>query len=68
MPQDFRISNHGSIITIQPLTDDATIWLDENVEAEGWQWLGPSLCVEPRMAGAIVDGFEEAGLSWRAAQ
>jgi hypothetical protein len=69
MPQDFRVTNHGSIITIQPLTDEATTWLDENVEAEGWQWMGPSLCVEPRMAGALVDGIEEAGFSCgRAAQ
>lgn len=33
----FLVTDHGSIVAIRPLTDEAGQWLDDNVAAEGWQ-------------------------------
>jgi len=60
---DFRIENHGSIVVVQPLTPEATAWVEENVPTEPWQWLGGGLCVEHRYAEAIVEGIGEDGLN-----
>lgn len=60
--QDFTITNAGSIHVITPLTERASTWLRENTHAEGWQWLGASLAIEPRYSDAIVDGMLDAGL------
>jgi hypothetical protein len=44
------------------LSDDAKQWLDENVETEGWQWLGNILWVDMRSAqqliNALMDTFD----------
>ncbi len=60
---DFAVGSDGrSIYTFTPLTDAARAWLDANVAADSWQFLGGSLAVDHRyiadlVAGAIADGF-----------
>ena len=34
MPNDFLVMDHGSIVAIRPLTEEAVQWLDDNVAAE----------------------------------
>jgi hypothetical protein len=58
---DFLIADHGSIVTIAPISDAAKEWLDENVVSEPWQWLGGALCVGHRCAGDLIDAIEIAG-------
>lgn len=60
---DLRFSSHGSIVTIAPETERGRQWMDDNLAAESWQWLGNSLGVEWRFAedifnGALGDGLE----------
>ena len=59
---DIRVTDHGSVLLIEPLTPAAKAWIDENVSAEPWQWFGPALAVEPRYAGALLDGAISDGL------
>lgn len=63
MPRDFRYDDHGSIVSIQPLTPAAKEWIDENVAAEPWQFLGDNLCIEHRFADSVITGMHDAGLS-----
>jgi hypothetical protein len=58
---DFRTADHGSIITIRPLNEAAHQWLDENVDAEPWQWQGGALCVDPRCARDLVPEIAATG-------
>jgi hypothetical protein len=58
---DFLIADHGSIITIAPVSEAARQWLDENVASEPWQWLGGALSVEHRCASDLMDAIEAAG-------
>lgn len=44
---DVRIENHG-LYTFEPLTPAAKAWIEDNVEAESWQWLGGRLCLDDR--------------------
>jgi hypothetical protein len=46
--RDFLIVDHGSIVSIMPITEAALKWIDENVVCEPWQWLGGALCVDRR--------------------
>ena len=49
MKKHFQFINHGSIVQIVCLTDEARTWLDEHCESEPWQWMGNTLCVDQRM-------------------
>ena len=58
---DLLIADHGTIITIRPLSEAARQWLDDNVVAEPWQWLGGALCVDPRCARDLANEIADAG-------
>lgn len=59
---DVSVSNHGTVFLFALLTDHAREWVSENVDTEGWQFLGGSLAVEPRMAWNLAEGMKRAGL------
>lgn len=46
---------------IQPVTEDAHVWLKENVAIDPWQWQGDYFVCEPRMAGDLMDAMREEG-------
>lgn len=60
---DVRVENHGSVFTMTPLTDAAKAWFDEHISSEGWQWLGGSLAVDPRLVGNVINGLQGDGLT-----
>jgi len=62
MPADVLIENHGSIAMFTPMTPAAHEWVDDNVEVESWQKMGPSIACEPRCLDNLVEGMREAGL------
>lgn len=59
---DVYVEDHGSIVQFEPRTEEARQWFDENVQAEGWQWLGNRLCVDHRLAKHLREGIQIAGL------
>lgn len=59
---DVQVLNEGSVIGLLPQSPAAQDWIDSNLETEGWQWLGPTLWVDHRMAGNIIDGMINDGL------
>lgn len=59
---DFAIEYHGTITLVRPLTDLCRSWLDENVQAEGWQWFGGALAVEPRCMERLYEDMTLDGL------
>lgn len=59
---DIVVSNHGSIFVFEPHSDAARQWLDEEVESEGWQWFGESLCVSHGYALDLAQAALDAGL------
>lgn len=59
---DIYISDHGSVVLFQPLTAAAHEWMEANINPESWRWFGPSLAVDQRYAGALIDGALEDGL------
>ena len=70
---DFRVTYHGTVTTITPLSDACREWLEENVELEPWQRFGNSIAVEPRYVEhctslrAVCASPSEARLSnWQA--
>ena len=58
---DFQIVDHGSIISIKPVSEAGRAWVEENVVSEPWQWLGGALCVDIRCAGTLIDEMAAEG-------
>jgi hypothetical protein len=54
---------NGSVTMFRPISAQAKTWVEENVELEGWQWIGPAFAVETRYADELRYGMEDAGLS-----
>lgn len=63
MTKDFSVTNHGSVVSFAPLTDAAQAFLDNDVAAEPWQYLGSALVVGHRYAEPMIIGITEAGLA-----
>lgn len=63
---DFTIHNFGSILTLNPETDAARAWVDENIGRDnGYQpWYPDAIIVEPRYVAEIVEGLSAEGLSY----
>ncbi|HEY5957927.1 MAG TPA: hypothetical protein VIV60_15295 [Polyangiaceae bacterium] len=56
---DIQIINHGSIVQLLPLTDAGQAFLRDDLESESWQWMGNTLCVEPRQIAGICNWARE---------
>lgn len=60
---DFRVDDHGSILVLTALTDEAREWADEHLPADRMAWGRCGTVVEPRYIGDIVEGIEADGLT-----
>lgn len=60
---DVVVSNEGTLVTFMVCTDTARDWFGENVESDGWQWLGNRLGVEWRCADMLADGLVAEGFN-----
>jgi hypothetical protein len=63
MKADIRVVNYGTVVMLEPKTQAGKKWLDENCQAESWQWYGGALAAEPRMVQDVIDGAELDGLN-----
>src|SRR5207248_667763 len=59
---DFRVTYHGTITTITPLSDACREWVEENVEIEPWQRFGNAIAVEPRYVEQLAEAMIGEGL------
>jgi len=59
---DVQVTNCGSVWQFTPMNEGALSWIGENVQAEGWQWLGDSLVVDWRYGMGLVELMRNAGL------
>jgi hypothetical protein len=50
-----------SLVTFAPESEEESEWLTENVQAEGWQYMGKTLAVDTRYAGDLIEGVQAAG-------
>lgn len=66
IPPDFLVENHGSILLLKPQTDSAISWVEDHIgPANGFQGLWPTVIIEPRYLGPILEGIRESGLRVR---
>lgn len=59
---DLHYVNHGSIVTMEPLSDAARQWIDENIPDDALRF-GDSIAIEPRYFGEIAYGAQSDGLT-----
>jgi hypothetical protein len=63
---DFTIQDEGSILLLTPRTEPARLWIDEHVGPDnGFQPYYPTIVIEPRYFGPILEGIRESGLEVR---
>ena len=48
---------------IEPKTEQAKEWINDNVYSEPWQWLGQNLAVDHHFIDDLVQGMLESGLT-----
>ena len=61
-PDKVRVENHLSIVLLRPLTKGARKWMEDNIAAEPWAWMGGAVACEPRYVADIVDGMMDEGI------
>ena len=53
-----QITNHGTLISVEPLTNYAENWFKEKVSQDGMK-MGKAYIIEPRYWSDIKHGFAE---------
>jgi hypothetical protein len=59
---DVNIDNQGTIFLFTPITRLAREWVEEHLQLEGWQCLGPSFAVDHRLAQPLAEDMVADGL------
>lgn len=59
---DFHLSDQGSIVMLKALTDEAHIWVNDNIPDDA-TYLGTFLVIEHRYADDIITGITDDGLT-----
>ena len=52
----FQIENHGTILLVRPLTDDAAEWLEYSAPEDA-QFIGAAMAVEPRYLMGVIQAW-----------
>lgn len=60
--RDFDAVNHGSILILRPVSEEARHWVDENLDPEAL-WFARGVVIEPRYFAAIAEGILAEGLT-----
>jgi hypothetical protein len=50
-----------SIYRLQPLSDAAEQWVNEHVQYESYQMMGPFICIEARYVSPIIEAMLDEG-------
>jgi hypothetical protein len=61
---DFTVENHGSIFILQPMSQAALDWVEDNLHPDHQTWAG-GVVVEHRYIEDIVVGIQADGLEVR---
>jgi hypothetical protein len=59
---DVRVTNDGTVSLFELISLDSREWVDDNVEAESYQFLGHNLVVEHRYVSDLIVGMANDGL------
>lgn len=60
---DFKVTNHGSVWTIQAMSPEAIAFAQDNIQVEGWMGLSENFTTDWRYANDLVDRLAAEG--WR---
>jgi len=59
---DFTVKNEGSLVLLEPFSDQARDWVDEHI-SENAQWYFGAVVVEHRYIEPIIEGIQEDGMT-----
>ncbi len=57
-----ELNEMQTVYGIQPITESAREWIDDNVQSESWQWLGQTLVIDHRFIEDVFNGMVDYGL------
>jgi virulence-associated protein VagC len=61
-PTDVTVRDEGTVVVITPVSRRAKAWIENNLQAESWQWIGDAMVVERRYAAELGDAMRGEGL------
>jgi hypothetical protein len=60
---DITVTDEGTVVAFDIHNATARAWVEDNVETEGWQWLGRNrFAVDHRFAVPLIQGMTQDGL------
>ncbi|MDE2019829.1 MAG: hypothetical protein KGJ13_05805 [Patescibacteria group bacterium] len=59
---DMRVSRHGAISLLTPLTNAACLWIEANMTLDDWQRLSGSVAIESRWQDEMTLAMRRDGL------
>jgi hypothetical protein len=63
---DIEVTGVGdSVLSFHGISAEGLDWLNEHLQVEPWQRLGPAIVIDHRLAGAIIEGAAADGLRVR---
>jgi|HubBroStandDraft_6_1064221.scaffolds.fasta_scaffold1422877_1 hypothetical protein len=66
---DVTLLDCGDLVQFLVFTDSARAWLDKNIDAADWQWIGTLfLCGKQRYAADLINGLKAARLIVKAGE
>lgn len=66
---DVMVLDCGDLVQLLVFTDTARAWINKNIVADDWRWIGTLfLCGERRYAADLIKGMEAAGLVVKAGE
>lgn len=66
---DVMVLDCGDLVQFLVFTDTARAWIDKNIVAADWQWIGTLfLCGKQRYAANLINGLNAAGLIVKAGE
>ena len=60
---DINIAHEGTLIGFRPVSKPAKEWFAGHVRSEPWQWLGPTLWVDHRIAELLILALDTEGFT-----
>lgn len=58
---DFVVRPNGTVWKFEPMTERAKSFVRTDLDVQGWQWLGPALGVDQRLANDLIAALEGEG-------
>ncbi len=60
---DFVVHDEGAFVLVEPVSDNAVVFVQQNARTEGWQWLGSDFAIDRQFAETLIEALKAEGFA-----